>query len=145
MLSENLHAWYYSYGLDNDASQIRDTKHIFGFVWKNVIPTDQPHLIERINGDRYFDQSAPPQNMDEFANPGTSGPPYLYESYGYPSSNHPGGVNMAFCGGQIVFIPETIDPVVYGQLCTPNRNRSRLVDGSGIAERRLPPPPDNAY
>jgi prepilin-type processing-associated H-X9-DG protein len=70
--------------------------------------------------------------------------PNGYESYGYPSSNHPGGVNMAFCGGQVVYIPETIDPVVYAQLCTPNRNRSSLV-ANGTAERRMPPPPDNAY
>jgi prepilin-type processing-associated H-X9-DG protein len=145
MLSENLHAWYYSYGLNNDASPIRDTKHLFGFVWKNVIPPNQPHQMERINGDRYFDQSAPPQNMDQFAELGTSGPPFLYESYGYPSSNHPGGVNMAFCGGQVVFIPDTIDPVVYGQVCTPNRNRARLVQGIGVAEPRHAPPPDNPY
>jgi prepilin-type N-terminal cleavage/methylation domain-containing protein/prepilin-type processing-associated H-X9-DG protein len=145
MVSENLHAWYYSYGLANDDSTIRDTKHLFGFVWKN-----QPGQTERINGDRYFDHAQPiPQNMDQFAAVGSgSQPPFQYESYGYPSSNHPGGVNIAFCGGQITFVAETIDPLVYGQLCTPNRNRSSLADFSknpAIPERRLPSPPDNAY
>ena len=50
-----------------------------------------------------------------------------YESYGYPSSNHPGGVNVAFCGGQVEFMAETIDPLIYGQLMTSNSKRSKLV------------------
>jgi prepilin-type processing-associated H-X9-DG protein len=145
MVSENLHAWYYSYGLANDVSTIKDTKHLFGFVWKN-----RPDPTERINGDRYFDHSPPPQNMEAFAVVGTStSPPNPYESYGYPSSNHPGGVNVAFCGGQVTFVAETIDPLVYGQLCTPNRNRSSLADfsvsGTPTPERRMPAPADNAY
>jgi prepilin-type N-terminal cleavage/methylation domain-containing protein/prepilin-type processing-associated H-X9-DG protein len=151
MVSENLHSWYYSYGTDaadkdkdqrldeqDDTSQIRDAKHLFGFIWKN-----QPGQTERINGDRYFDHAAPPQNMEEFSV--VDGP---YESYGFPSSNHPGGVNMAFCGGQVTFVPETIDPLVYAQLCTPSRNRSSLADytkSPPTPERRLPPPADNAY
>ena len=39
--------------------------------------------------------------METFA-----GSPGTYESYAYPSSAHPGGVNMAFCGGQVEFIAE---------------------------------------
>jgi prepilin-type N-terminal cleavage/methylation domain-containing protein/prepilin-type processing-associated H-X9-DG protein len=145
MVSENVHAWYYSYGLNNDSSMIRDAKHLFGFVWKNVVPPDQPSQIERINGDRYFDQPSPgpPQGMGPPASPGFGD--IEYEPYGYPSSNHPGGVNMAFCGGQVVFVTETIDPLVYAQLCTPNRNRSSLVAPGNIPERKLPAPPDNAY
>ena len=155
MLSENLHAWYWSYGRDGEtaddsdpdedkdgnqdeqddvASKIRDTKHLFGFVWKN-----NPLQLERINGDRYFDQGTPPASMVEFADVNK------YEPYGFPSSSHPGGVNMAFCGGQVVFIGETIDPLVYAQLCTPNRNRSSLKNANGVEERKLPPPPDNAF
>ena len=144
MVSENLHAWYYSYGLMNDVSTIRDTKHLFGFVWKN-----RPGQTERINGDRYYDHAPPPQDMLAFSAVGTStSPPNQYESYGFPSSNHPGGVNMAFCGGQVTFVAETIDPLVYGQLCTPNRNRSSLADYSqtmSVPERRMPAPADNAY
>ena len=48
--------------------------------------------------------------MEAFADPTT------YESYAYPSSLHPGGVNMAFCGGQVEFIAETIDPLVYAPI-----------------------------
>jgi prepilin-type N-terminal cleavage/methylation domain-containing protein/prepilin-type processing-associated H-X9-DG protein len=149
MVSESLQSFYWSYGLNNDdpSSQIRDTKHLFGFIWKNVAPSDnQPHAIERINGDRYFDQSPPPQTMTEFAAVGSgSSAPFRYESYGYPSSNHPGGANMAFCGGQVVFIAETIDPLVYGQLCTPNRNRSSLFGPGNTPERKMPAPADDAY
>jgi prepilin-type N-terminal cleavage/methylation domain-containing protein/prepilin-type processing-associated H-X9-DG protein len=145
MVSENLHAWYYTYGLNNDASTMVDAKHLFGFVWMNVYPmTNQPSPIERINGDRYHDHNPAPVSMEEFAN--VKDP--INESYGFPSSNHPGGVNMAFCGGQVVFTAETIDPIVYAQLCTPNRNRSNLTDfkyNPPLMERRMTAPPDNAY
>ena len=59
MVSENLHAWYWTYGLDNDGSNIKDAKHLFGFVWKNPGGVS---AIERINGDKYYDKlsSGPP-------------------------------------------------------------------------------------
>ncbi len=112
MLSENLHAWYWTYGLDNDSSTIKDGKLLFGFVWKNPGGVSD---IERINGDKYYDKlaSGPPATMEVFA-----GTPATYESYAYPSSAHPGGVNMAFCGGQVEFIAEQIEPLIYAQLMT---------------------------
>ncbi len=67
MVSENLQSFYWSYGLNNDdpSSQIRDTKHLFGFIWKNVAPSEnQPHAIERINGDRVFRSIATTANDD---------------------------------------------------------------------------------
>jgi prepilin-type N-terminal cleavage/methylation domain-containing protein/prepilin-type processing-associated H-X9-DG protein len=145
MLSENLHAWYYTYGLElannqnvqpaGEDSNIEDVKHLFGFIWKHG-PTE----IERINGDRYYDLAPPPEDMLKFSDLG-------YEMYGFPSSNHPGGVNMAFCGGNVQSVAETIDPLVYAQLMTPNRNRSSLVNinDNNTPERKLPPPPDNLY
>lgn len=157
MLSENMHAWFWSYGAvpsgqsyvqqDGTANTIRDTKHLFGFVWKNVNTSPaQPSNIERINGDRYFDQVSPgvPASMDAYAVV-TSSPSTNYEQYGFPTSNHPGGVNMAFCDGHLTFVAETMDPLVYGQLMTSNRNRSNLKDAAGTPERKLSPPPDNAY
>jgi prepilin-type processing-associated H-X9-DG protein len=124
-------------------------KHLFGFIWKNVTTgsPQQPLDFERINGDRFYDKNMPPTSMAEFAGtqqPEPSSPGF--ESYGFPSSNHPGGVNVAFCGGQVVFVPETIDPLVYGQLMTSNRNRSTLKRASdGVQERKLAPPSDDAY
>ena len=73
-----------------------------------------------------------------------AGNPNLYESYGYPSSNHPNGVNVAFCGGQVDFMSESIEPRVYAQLMTTNAKRSSLVIG-GVPDRKLPQPSDSDY
>jgi prepilin-type N-terminal cleavage/methylation domain-containing protein/prepilin-type processing-associated H-X9-DG protein len=137
MISENNHAWYWTYGLDNDNSNIKDTKHLFGFVWKNP----PPGPVERINGDKYYDKltSGPPATMEAFA-----GDPATYESYAYPSSAHSGGVNVAFAGGQVEFLRETIEPVVYGQLMTSNSKRSKLVSNN-IRDAKLPQPSDEQY
>jgi prepilin-type processing-associated H-X9-DG protein len=71
-----------------------------------------------------------------------------YERYGFPHSTHPGGVNMSFCDGHVTTINETMDPLIYGQLMTSNRNRSRLVDYSQaveVPERKMTPPADSAF
>jgi prepilin-type processing-associated H-X9-DG protein len=114
---------------------MKDTKHLFGFVWKVG-----PAAHERINGDKHYDLTSPgpPANMDAFADP------TKYESYAYPNSLHPGGVNVAFCGGQVEFIRENIDPVIYGQLMTSNSKRSNLYSGA-TPDRKLPPPSDDQY
>ena len=142
MLSENLHtmSWVYepktgSTGyVQNDSSKIPDTKHLFGFVWKN-----EPGVNERINGDKNYDQA--PQGIAR--RHGRVFRIRQYETYGYPSSNHPGGVNVAFCGGTIRFMGESIDPVIYGQIMTSNARKSNLVNASGVADRKLPQPADS--
>jgi prepilin-type processing-associated H-X9-DG protein len=150
MLSENLHTIFWSFGIEQPPgapgyaqplnSNIPDAKHLFGFVWKN-----QPGQFERINGDRYYDQPNPgPPNETDPMNPSNGFAAPVYESYGYPSSNHPGGVNVAFCGGNVEFMPETIDPLVYGQLMTSNSKRSKLVS-AGKFDRQLPQPSDDQY
>jgi type II secretory pathway pseudopilin PulG len=147
LLSENLHTIYWTYGAATSPtgqgyvqpnSMIRDTKHLFGFIWKNT-----PSQIERINGDKFYDQPnpGPPDEaspMEAFADPSA------YESYGYPSSNHPGGVNVAFCAGQIDFMAEQVSPLVYAQLMTSNSKRSDLVS-NGVFDRKLPQPTDDQY
>jgi prepilin-type N-terminal cleavage/methylation domain-containing protein len=145
MLSENIHAMFWCYEptstatgyVQNDSSKIPDTKHLFGFVWKN-----HPGVNDRINGDKNYDQPSPgpPANMAAYANT-------AYETYGYPSSNHPSGVNVAFCGGTIRFMGESIDPVIYGQIMTSNSRKSNLVNASiGLplgADRKLAQPADS--
>lgn len=154
MLSESATTWFYAYdGNDGtpdfeipyrvttgvkDSSPIRDSPHIFGFVWRI-----QPTGIQRINGDPSYDQNAPPQNMSQYAEPGNTGNP-IYESYGYPSSNHPNGVNVAFCGGQVDFMAENIEPRVYAQLMTSNAKRSSYFQGT-TPDRKLPQPNDSEY
>jgi prepilin-type processing-associated H-X9-DG protein len=42
------------------------------------------------------------------------------EPYRYPSSNHPGGVNVVFADDRTAFLQESIQPTVYCQLMTSN-------------------------
>jgi len=150
LLTENVHTWFYAYDGDTapefapgyefstgikDSSPIQDAKHIFGFVWKN-----EPQGIERINGDKNYDKNTPPASMSEFA---ATGAP-MYESYGFPSSKHPNGINVAFCGGQVDFMADSVDPTIYAQLMTSNRNRSTLVI-NGKPERKANEPSDSDY
>lgn len=50
-------------------------------------------------------------------------------AFARPSSNHPGGVNAAFCGGNMRFIAEDIGYNVYTQLMTPNQFAVGLQSG----------------
>jgi prepilin-type N-terminal cleavage/methylation domain-containing protein/prepilin-type processing-associated H-X9-DG protein len=160
MLSESVSTWYYAYDGDvttsdfdpgytnstpttvQDSSPIKDTPHVFGFIWKTT-----PGPIERINGDPNYDKVANPgdipTNMGMFASRDT-GTPNLYESYGYPSSNHPNGVNVAFCGGQVDFMADSVEPRVYAQLMTSNAKRSSLYI-NGRQERQAQQPSDAEY
>jgi prepilin-type N-terminal cleavage/methylation domain-containing protein/prepilin-type processing-associated H-X9-DG protein len=154
MLSENLHTLYWCYEpvnstsgtagyVQNDASTVPDTKSLFGFVWKN-----HPTVNDRINGDKNYDKATPPDKVNS-ANPqlAFASDPTTYETYAYPSSNHPGGVNVAFCGGAIRMMAESVDPVVYGQIMTSNSRKSSLVSASvGLpngADRKLTQPADS--
>ena len=162
MVSENVHAWYWAYDADpltpgyefgalpgKDNSPIEDVKHIFGFVWSN-----SGALIERINGDNDYDKISPllpPLSMVHYAAASPWDGPHdvvtsMWESYAYPSSRHPGGVNAAFCDGHIVFIDDQIEPRVYAMLMTSNRHKSKYWDkASGAADRKLPQPSDSDY
>jgi hypothetical protein len=148
MLSESVVPWFYAYDGVNDpdfqpgfifdgsntkdSSPVVDAPHIFGFIWKS-----QPGAIERINGDPNYDQNAPPASMSDFAAAG-------YESYGYPSSNHPNGVNVAFCAGNVDFMAESVEPRVYAQLMTSNAKRSNL-EINNVKDKNLPIPNDSEY
>ena len=120
MLAENLHARNYTYpdrGSDffgigetyNGGSSYPDDKHYFGFVW-TMGP--QNAAAERINGDN--DLRFIPIDLDR--------------CHAFPSSNHPGGVNVAFFDGRVDFLQETVEPFVYSQLMTTNRKRSNLLN-----------------
>jgi prepilin-type N-terminal cleavage/methylation domain-containing protein/prepilin-type processing-associated H-X9-DG protein len=47
-------------------------------------------------------------------------------TFARPSSFHPGGVNVAFCGGQVQFLSEQVDYYVYCLLMSTNGQRVRL-------------------
>jgi prepilin-type N-terminal cleavage/methylation domain-containing protein/prepilin-type processing-associated H-X9-DG protein len=146
MLSENLHTLYWCYEpiststgyVQNDSSKVLDTKHLFGFIWKNHPSTD-----DRINGDKNYDKKQSPESVNPNS-PQVAYSDLSYETYAYPSSNHPGGVNVAFCGGSVRFMGESVDPVIYGQIMTSNARKSTLVNAtSGVPDRKLPQPSDN--
>ena len=42
----------------------------------------------------------------------------------FPSSNHPGGVGVAFCDGHVLFLKSTVDITTYVQLMTSNSEQS---------------------
>ena len=164
MMSENVHAWFWAYDADFETPTWesgsrpdrcsgcdRDGKHAFGFVWSN-----SGARIERINGDNDYDVGGrAPTVMDFFTFwelPPPLTPPvspevnHYFESYGFPSSRHSGGVNIAFCDGHIVFLDETIDHNVYGMLMTSNRVTSHYWDKvTGVQDRKLPQPTDGSY
>ena len=58
----------------------------------------------------------------------------------FPSSHHPGGVNVAFVGGQVQYVQETINAFVFAQLMTSNRKKSDLqnLDEERDREARQP-------
>ena len=154
MLSESLHTWFYVYGEDSgseqyqncignpDCSPVQDSKHAFGFVWSNDATG-----IERINGDNQLDNVTPPLSMAEYCQVGMpSTVATEYESLGYPSSNHPGGVNVVFVDGHIIFMAESVEPQVYAQLMTSNRKRSKYFNtANNQPDKDLPQPSDDQY
>jgi prepilin-type processing-associated H-X9-DG protein len=160
MMSENLHAWYWAYDADFDTPEWEpgsrpdrcsgcdnDGKIAFGFVWSN-----SGARIERINGDNdYIIGGRTPTAMDFFTDtrPDIFGLPdvnHFYESYGFPSSRHPGGVNMSFCDGRIVFIDEKIDPNIYAMSMTSNRTKSHFWNkATDVRDRNLAQPADADY
>ena len=42
----------------------------------------------------------------------------------FPSSNHPGGVGVAFCDGHVLFLKSTVDITTYVQMMTSNSEQS---------------------
>ena len=150
MLSESLNATHWGYFSTTGVFNVPDAKFHFGFCWEQpaailaslTSPSSTPDLVSeprfrRINGVK--------EPLFEFEigiamtlSDGTS-------NYGFPSSYHPGGVNVAFMGGQVAFVADQIDPLVYAQLMTSNQKRSDLRNAAGDLERTLTPPSDDAY
>jgi prepilin-type N-terminal cleavage/methylation domain-containing protein/prepilin-type processing-associated H-X9-DG protein len=140
MLSENLNAVYYTFPIEVPSpptfTNIADAKHHFGFVWHNRLgSTTLPLPICKINGGRSSDV-VPPTTMGEQS-----------EALAYPSSNHPGGVNVAFGDGSVRYINEQLSNRVYAQLMTSNYKKSRYrdVEDADTFDRKLPQPNDNDY
>ncbi len=77
----------------------------------------------------------PADTRDYRINQGKTPPPKRRERvYCRPSSNHPGGVVVSFCAGNVRFIAEDIDYNVYKQLMTPNGAASGDTTNKEITE-----------
>lgn len=130
MLSENLRAvtWAYTEPSEYTTSANDDEKYHFGICWEQ--PEDVATAVAnattpgtptpRING-----------NRDEEANNVSA----MQILDGFPSSNHPGGVNVAFMGGSVTFLGDQIAPQVYAQIMTSDRKNSDLHTGPKTAPR----------
>ncbi len=150
MLSENLNATHWGYFGQSGPAMVPDRKYHFGFCWEQpatIIASLQSPMatpdfeseerFRRVNGvtQQLF-------NQEIVAEGGSNG---MTGNYGFPSSNHPGGVNAAFVGGQVSFLNDQIDPLVYAQLMTSNHKKSDLRNGTGTLESELPQPSDDEY
>jgi prepilin-type N-terminal cleavage/methylation domain-containing protein/prepilin-type processing-associated H-X9-DG protein len=146
MATENLtaHHWAYSLNPNDEMKDVPDKKYHFGVMWEqpgvvagtpgtsvDAYKTDP--TFRRINGQR-IDNAA---LISTFADDPNTG---MLHNFGFPSSNHSGGVNVAYCGGQVVFLADDIDPVVYAQLMTSNRKGSELVGPGNKRESQMKQP-----
>ena len=140
MLSESLRSinWLFTNPDEySDSAVTDDEKYFFGFCW------DQPQAVSdgirdnttarfhRING-VLAAQDSIQTSMDIVRDDGTVN---MNPSDGFPSSNHPGGVNIAYMGGSVSFVAENIAPLVYAQIMTSDRKRSDLHLGASMAPR----------
>ncbi len=148
LLSESAVTWYYAYDgvmrrqtssrairpvAESSRTPHRSRTHRTSSVSYGRIR--RKHLSES-TVTRITISSPLPRIWRQFAETGT-GNPALYESYGFPSSNHPNGVNVAFCGGSVDFMAENVEPRVYAQLMTSNSKRSSLVINN-VPDRKAP-------
>ncbi len=112
MLSENLDAgdwnvWYSAHAIDALPTDSKGWQ--VEFAWWDV--ADNPAgtwAAHSING---RNSAINPSLFDQIA---------TNYNYARPSSNHGGGVNVAFCDGNVRFINDRIEYKVYVQLMTPN-------------------------
>lgn len=139
MYSENLSTVTWAYSGANIGAL--DRKWNFGFCWGQPnevldgIAEEDDRQKMRINGNK---DAGRRQSLAE-----------LNALDAFASSHHPSGVNVAFAGGNVRKIDESIHPLIYAQLMTSNRRASDLKmykEGSGfVTDADLPQPADNQY
>ncbi len=133
MLSENLQAvnWAYVPADEYDFSNASpDEKYHFGICW------EQPEEVSNVVASTATPRPDPPLiNGSRDAEAASSLMSDMTPINGFPSSNHPGGVNAAFMDGSVTFITDQISPVVYAQIMTSDRKNSDLHTGVSNAPR----------
>jgi prepilin-type N-terminal cleavage/methylation domain-containing protein/prepilin-type processing-associated H-X9-DG protein len=141
MLSESIGALYWGYRDESDYTGVPDQPYHFGFMWEkpDILAASNADTKLRVNG------AKDPPDYENFAGMDTvytngDDPTDLLQRPGMPSSNHPGGVNAAFVGGQVRLISDQIAPLVYAQLMTSNHKQSDLPTDATAGE-----PSDDSY
>ncbi len=148
MFSENINATHWGYySAAPNPPVVPDQKYHFGFCWEqpaDIIPPASPPTTPNYEtGLQYRRINGAPEPLFEI-----SISTAMTGNYGFPSSNHPGGVQVAFVGGQVVFVTDQIDSLVYAQLMTTNHKRSELKGvgaNSNTLEKGLPQPSGDDY
>jgi prepilin-type N-terminal cleavage/methylation domain-containing protein len=149
MLTENMNAARWGYNsAERGTSGVADRKYHFGFCWEQpqaivaALASGKSQAVDQIDPQNVQFRRINGQNeavdADDFNG--------MTSNDGFPSSNHPGGINVAFVGGQTVFVADQIDNLVYAQLMTSNHKRSDLKDAAdNLFDKDLDQPGDDAY
>lgn len=142
MLSESIGALFWGYrDIQTDYMGVKDQPYHFGFMWErpDILAASNADTKLRVNGAKDPPDYTTFAGMDTAYKNGTNATDLLQRP-GMPSSNHPGGVNAAFVGGQVRLISDQIAPLVYAQLMTSNHKQSDLPTDAQAVE-----PSDDSY
>ncbi|HYO24474.1 MAG TPA: DUF1559 domain-containing protein, partial [Lacipirellulaceae bacterium] len=123
MFSESLAALFWAYPL-SEYSNTNDANFHFGFTW--VQPADvAANRSLRINGVKGtptdYSTLGEMQGFIDAPESDIQNP-----RPGVPSSNHPGGVNVAYVDKHVSLLSDQVDPFVFAQLMTSNHRQSNL-------------------
>jgi prepilin-type N-terminal cleavage/methylation domain-containing protein len=133
MLTESLAALYWGYPNANNGDDYQstpDAPYHFGFCWP--LPGDVPNDNRlRVNGSKAPVTYTKFNEMSGFLK-GTNTDEV--QRVGIPSSNHTGGVNVVYIGGNVAFLNDQVDPFVFAQLMTSNHKQSNLPGDKGAPE-----------
>ena len=145
MLSESLAALFWTYP-QSEYSTTTDASFHFGFTWEQptAVASDTKRRLNGAKDPVTYTTLDEMTDMVQAEQPTLPNPPDTNQRPGLPSSFHSGGVNVAFCGGNVVFIADQIEPLVYAQLMTSNHKQSELGTSPNF-EKNLPEPNDDAF
>lgn len=143
LLTENLQAAYWAhlsadaYTSASTSGPASDEKWHFGVCW------EQPEVVVGAASDSLERNFRINGNLEQDSHLDVGD---IREQAAFPAALHPGGVNIAFVGGSVRFVTDSIQPVVYAQLMTSNRNKSDLYDPvSDTFEKNMPPIDEGAF
>ncbi len=144
MLAENLRTVNWTYVPEEEFTPMGGTgnqKYHFGVCWEQ--PATVATAVASLNDlSNPLDRDPRINGFTESESPGSL-VSNMTKVEGFPSSLHPGGVNVAYMGGSVSFLSDAIEPLAYAQIMTSDRKNSDLHTGAGSArteyEEFLPP------